>query len=103
MKPELSNRTLNYVASMFEGEHRERAAQLLLERCGNNLAGLEKLDTIRLERFRFAALKVCDGELEKLERAVQLAQTDWRDLLVAAGFAEDLNAHEAWAPTERKS
>ena len=103
MTPELSKHTLNYLAIMFEGEDRELAAQLLLEKCGNNLPGLENLDAVQLERFRFAALKVSGGQLAKLEGAVRLAQTDWRDLLVVAGFAEDLRAHEAWAPGTKQS
>ena len=103
MAPELSKKTLNYLAIMFEGEDRELAAQLLLEQCGNNLPGLENGDAVQLERFRFAALKVSGGQLAKLERAVQLAQTDWRDLLVLAGFAEDLKAHETWTPGTKQS
>jgi len=29
--------------------------------------------------------------------AIRLAETDWRDALMAAGFGEDLQAHIAWA------
>ena len=46
-----------------------------------------------LERFRFAALKYSDGNLVLLESAVKLAQHDWRDLLMATGFAHDVEAH----------
>jgi hypothetical protein len=28
--------------------------------------------------------------------SVGLGQTDWRDLLVAAGFAENTRAHKGW-------
>lgn len=28
-----------------------------------------------------------------------LRPDDWRDLLVAAGFADDTTAHERWSPT----
>ena len=34
--------------------------------------------------------------MEKLHRAVKLAKTDWRDLLVAAGFADSVHAHKHW-------
>jgi len=47
---------------------------------------------------RFAALKLSEGNKDKLLRAAQLAQYDWRDLLVAAGFANDAEAHNSWAP-----
>jgi hypothetical protein len=47
---------------------------------------------------RFAALKLSEGRLDRLEEAIKLAQTDWRDLLVAAGFAHDVEAHLNWLP-----
>ena len=49
-----------------------------------------------LERFRFAVLKLCAGNFEKLEQQVQLAKNDWRDLLVSAGFANDIEEHQKW-------
>ncbi len=103
MKAELSKRTADYISVMFDPEDRVRAAQLLVEECGNNLPGLENLDATQLERFRFAALRISGGQFLKLEHAVRLAQTDWRDLLIAAGFAEDLRAHETWTPTAQQS
>jgi hypothetical protein len=45
-------------------------------------------------------LKLSEGNLDKLNRAVALAKTDWRDLLMAAGFGEDIKAHLAW-PSEQ--
>jgi hypothetical protein len=38
------------------------------------------------------------GDIEKLECAITLAQKNWRDLLVAAGFANDPIAHKTWNP-----
>ena len=35
-----------------------------------------------------------------VERAIALAHLDWRDLLVEAGFADDVNAHLSWHPGE---
>jgi hypothetical protein len=37
-----------------------------------------------------------EGSLGKLCAAVKLAKTDWRDLLVAAGFADSVDAHKNW-------
>jgi hypothetical protein len=51
-----------------------------------------------MERVRFAALKLSEGNKDKLLGAAQLAQYDWRDLLVAARFANDAEAHKSWAP-----
>jgi hypothetical protein len=96
--PELSPETLRLVGILFSLEDRERAKALLYEQCGNNLPDLEKADMYELERFRFAALKYSNGNLSRLERAVKLAQEDWRDLLVGAGFADDVEAHKRWEP-----
>ena len=48
------------------------------------------------ERVQCAALKLSAGRMDGLYDAIALAQTDWRDLLVAAGFAEDTRAHKSW-------
>jgi hypothetical protein len=50
-----------------------------------------------MERIWLAALKLSGGDIGRLDNAVLLAQTDWRDLLVAAGFGSDSSAHFPWA------
>lgn len=45
-----------------------------------------------------AVLKLSAGDLDELDHAVALAKQDWRDLLVAAGFANDPEAHRTWQP-----
>jgi hypothetical protein len=47
---------------------------------------------------RFAALKLSEGDLEKLKRAMEVGNTDYRDLLVAAGFASHHELHQRWWP-----
>jgi len=94
----LSQETQRRLDALFVGSPRQQAAALLVSQCGNNLPFLEASDAHELERIRFAALKLSDGNLGKLEQAVQLAQQDWRDVLVAAGFGNDARAHEAWFP-----
>ncbi len=96
--PELSAETLRRVDILFAPADRDRAKKLLRDQCGNNLPFLEKADPYALERFRFAAMKYSDGSLAQLESAVKLAQRDWRDLLMASGFANSLSAHERWEP-----
>jgi hypothetical protein len=96
--PELSPETLRRVDILFLPEDRELAKALLHEQCGANLPFQEKADPNQLERFRFAALKYSDGSLLLLESAVKLAQLDWRDLLMATGFAHDVEAHRRWEP-----
>jgi hypothetical protein len=48
------------------------------------------------ERICAALLKCSNGKIDNLYEAINLANTDWRDLLVSAGFAEDISAHKNW-------
>ncbi len=43
-------------------------------------------------------LRLSHGDLRTLDEAITLGRTDWRDLLVAAMFADDIHAHEQWVP-----
>jgi hypothetical protein len=92
----LSAQTLRRAAIVFAPADLEQAHRLLVEECGNNLPFCERLDAHQLERVRFAALKLSGGRLDELRRAIALAKTDWRDLLMAAGFGQDVRAHERW-------
>jgi hypothetical protein len=94
----LSSETQRRLEILFGVEDRAAAARMLVEECGNNLPFLEKLDEHGLERYRFAALKLSGGDPGRLRQAVELAKQDWRDLLVAAGFAHDVHEHERWNP-----
>ena len=95
---ELSDNTIKKVGILFPEHLQDEAKKILNEDCGTNLPFCENSDKHSMERIRFAAIKLSNGDLEKLVDAVVLAQTDWRDLLVAADFAEDINAHRRWNP-----
>lgn len=97
--PVISTETRRRLDILFQSPEREEVARLLAEQCGNNLPFLESLDADGLERFQFAALKLSGGDWSQLQSAIELAKTDWRDLLMAAGFGEDPRAHELWFPT----
>ena len=94
----LSPETRRRVNILFPPGQRDEAASILTKRCGNNLLFLEKLNEYELERFRYAALKLSNGRLEQLRRAADIANLDWRDLLMAAGFGENVDAHREWLP-----
>ena len=66
------------------------------EDCGAALPGTDNAPAEFFERVRCAALRLSEGRVDKLYDAIALAQTDWRDLLVAAGFAEHTQAHKDW-------
>ena len=99
MPPRLSPKTEEHIAALFPLKFKDEVADLLVYQCGNNIPFCEKSDEFQLERVRFAALKLSHGDMGKLQEAIRLAQTDWRDLLMAAGFGEDVNAHKRWSPT----
>ena len=44
-------------------------------------------DHFRTERIRAAIVLLADGDLSRFREAVDLAKTDWRDLLMAAELA----------------
>ncbi len=94
----LSPETRRRVEALFAGAARDAAAGLLETGCGANLPLWIPADPVGLERIRFAALKLSRGNVDELRRAVELAQVDWRDVLVAAGFGRDPRAHERWFP-----
>ncbi|MFV2057949.1 MAG: hypothetical protein ACC707_15905 [Thiohalomonadales bacterium] len=49
------------------------------------------------ERFCLAILKIAKSSNEKLNEAVELGKTDYRDLLVSAGFGNSITIHNDWA------
>lgn len=98
----LSPGTRQRLELLFAPNDRPTAENLLVNECGNNLPFLEKLNPFELERFRFAALKESEGQLDLLQQAVDLAKRDWRDLLMSAGFGEDVKEHERWWPSGRE-
>jgi hypothetical protein len=98
MSPCLSPETERRIAALFPLPLRAEVSELLKIQCGNNLPFCNNYDEFQLERIRFSALKLSAGKIEKLKDAITLAKTDWRDLLVAAGFADDITAHKRWIP-----
>ena len=97
MPPKLSPLTEQLVNRLFAPNDQAEAARRLVDECGNNLPFCKDNDEHQLERLRFAALRVSIGYLDALQEAIEQAKTDWRDLLMWAGFAESLTAHQEWA------
>jgi hypothetical protein len=96
----ISRETEKRIALLFPPDERALVRAILSGQCGHNLPFMEHVDDAKLERFQFAALKLSEGKQDKLDSAVALAKRDWRDLLMAAGFAEDPNAHMSWLPEQ---
>jgi hypothetical protein len=100
-KPALTDSTWDAIRALFPPEHHATVAHMLESECGNNLPFLEQADAKTLERYHLAALKLSRGTLDGLRQAVDLAKTDWRDLLVAA---EDMDKpRRGWRRWLRKA
>jgi hypothetical protein len=56
------------------------------------------LHLLSTQRERFAAMRVSGGDLEKLKKAIELGRSDFRDLLMDAGFANHHEQHQRWWP-----
>ncbi len=85
---------------LFRPEEQAQVAELLDRDCGAGLPlmGAGKEDEV--ERVQLAVLKCGKGILEGTLNAVVMAQKDWRDVLVGAGFGSDPTAHLRWDPKE---
>ena len=94
--PQLSSATRLRIELLFPAEQRDEVRTLLLNECGAHITNREDPD-----RLNFAVLKLSDGNLEKLHKALRLAKRDYRDLFMASGFGYLIKAHEAWMPEPR--
>ena len=93
---QLSANTLQLVQHIFPAEDHAAVIAALEVRCGSALPLWVSTTPEGLERIRFAVLKLSCGSLPEFERAMAVANTDWRDVLVAAGFGSSLLAHISW-------
>jgi hypothetical protein len=95
----LSPATRDRLQMAFAPSDRAEAERLLVNECGNNLPFCQDSDQYQLERVRYAAMKLSHGTVDGLRQAIDLAKTDWRDLLMGAGFGEDVTEHLRWQPS----
>jgi hypothetical protein len=93
----LTPKTEQRLELLFPPGDREVVRAMLREDCGTNIPLWESAG---LERLHFAVLKISDGDLDKLDKAINLAKIDFRDVLVWAGFGEP-EAHRRWRPRQK--
>jgi hypothetical protein len=98
MKMQLSARTLAIAQSLFSEKDLKIVESLLLEGCTNKLPGCDDWSQENLERVWISVLKLSNGNVNKLLNAIELANTDYRDLFMSAGFGYDSQAHRLWHP-----
>lgn len=85
--------------SSLQGSYLERNAWIKItahveDECAGILSSCEQATSASLERLRFAALKLSQGDLSKLKEAIGFATVDWRDLLMNADFGYYVEAHD---------
>jgi len=95
---ELSNKTTEIIIALFSVKDAEKVASTLLEKCSTNIPGCQGWSQENIERVWLSVLKISGGNIEKFESAITLANTDYRDLFMAADFGYDLEAHKQWQP-----
>jgi len=94
---DLSDRTRQLIDVFFSDKVKEEAIFFLQNECAENLP-LGKMGTPEgIEKIRFAVIKISNGDIDVLGKAISLASADWRDVLVWADFANDVEAHNKWA------
>ena len=77
-RPESGDLERKIQAVFADGEDASLASEML--------AAYEPLGSEDADRIRLAALYISGGSLDRLERAIDDARIDWRDVLVAAEY-----------------
>lgn len=93
----LSKRQIEVLEKLFPADSRGTAADLLAKKCGNSILLCDDHTSEQMDSIRLAAIKVSNGDISQLKLAIDLANTDWRDLLMCAGFGHEIDAHINWA------
>jgi hypothetical protein len=77
---------------------KEIVREFLSNHCAASLPGVgDSAEWMELvDRVQLAALRGSGWDMARIRANVALANVDWRDLLVAAGFGQSLSAHIAW-------
>ena len=95
---ELSARVESVVAALFSADEQAMVLETLKTDCAGNIPGCADKSPQEMDRIRLSVLKLSEGKVPALKAAIRLAETDWRDLFMAAGFGHDPKAHESWWP-----
>ena len=90
----LRSNVLAAITNLFMPDEHKTITKILIEEC--NADKIHVSSETDAERIQLAVLKLSEGDTDKFLAAAELAQLDWRDVLVAAGFGNDLEAHLKW-------
>jgi len=94
---ELSPLVILQIAKIFPILVSDDVTRLLMGECGKSKL-YRKMDWSDLtERVQCAVLKLSEGDVGKLNVAIDLYKENWKQLLRKADFGMDENAHRVWA------
>ena len=79
MVPELSPRVRKLIEEIFPHAEQQRIRELIREFHW-------PLEPLVDERIHLDILEVCGGKMEKVRELIDLAKTDWRDLIMTAEY-----------------
>lgn len=99
----LSNRTRRLIARLFSKAEGTVISDCLYRSVSANIPFCSDSSPEDMERIRFAILKMTKQSPLNLAVGISLAQSDWRDLLMAAGFGDDEDQHMTWYNEQVKS
>lgn len=99
----LSDRTQELISKLFPKADGIVISDMLYRAVSKNVPLCDDSNAEEMERIRFAILKLTKDSPLNLAVGIYLAQTDWRDLLMSAGFGEDADLHMAWYREQMKS
>lgn len=94
----LSSKVIDVIEIYFDEDVAPIVKEYLIYECADNIPMCENYSPEQMDRIRLSALKISEGDFKKLKQAVMQAKKDWRDLLMAAGFGNDVEAHKRWEP-----
>lgn len=92
----LAPRIAALIAARCPPDRAASLARLLSDECSVTLPGVRPEWTELIERIQAGVLRTTRWDPRLIEPRLRLARTDWRDLLMVAGFGESTTAHLPW-------
>jgi len=91
----LSKRCLKVAERLFEEPRRSEVIRRLLNEASEKLPFCEKRKPDDMDQIRFSIMKLI-AEPKSEDDIFKLAKEDCRDVIFAAGFANELRNHQNW-------
>ena len=87
---ELTDIVVRKVQKSFNPEEQAEAMRLLSTECARNLPFQHDADAGGLQQIWLAVVKLANGSLPELRRQIEIAQSDWREVITEAETPEAL-------------